>query len=316
MLPKLPIDIFEKIMYGKILDKHIVYTIKIVSFANKELRNKIKTKYKYIEFLRLFPKDDIKLSDLNNIHSLTIVNPKIIISDELLKHNINLEIRNCNTISEMWPFKNIKNLDLSGCDNITDVSELGNVEYLQLSNCRKIKDISSLENVEKLDLSHCTGIEDFSVLGKQKYLCLRGINFSKIDNLKNVEVLDLSYNYYLNDISCLKYVKELDCSYSYKITINNDMNNEKLKLNWTNLSDVSNLKYVKELSIKGTFVKNLNPLISTTILYINSCRNIDTPPINLELDKLKLDADIYMAYSEDWIKLNVKDLDICYNYYV
>ena len=164
-------------------------------------------------------------------------------------------------------------------------------------------------------MSHCTGIEDFSVLGKQEYLCLRGINFSKVDNLKNIETLDLTYNYELKDISSLKNVKNLDCSFSYKVTLNDYMKNETLKLNWTNLSDVSYLKYVKNLSIKGTFVKSLEPLISTKVLYINSCRNIDKPPINLELDTLEIDYDIHMAYYEDWTKLNIKNLDLSYTYY-
>ena len=69
-------------------------------------------------------------------------------------------------ITDISSLKHVKDLDLRGCNSITDLTPLGegNVRILVLRGCTGIYDVSALGGVETLILEGCTGVVDVSAL--------------------------------------------------------------------------------------------------------------------------------------------------------
>jgi hypothetical protein len=82
---------------------------------------------------------------------------------------------------------NLKSLEIRYCDSITDVSCFQNIPKLRLHQCINIVDVSSLGRVTDLSLEFIDRITDVSALGKVRTLCLRGcFGIRDISPLSNV----------------------------------------------------------------------------------------------------------------------------------
>jgi hypothetical protein len=141
--------------------------------------------------------------DLQNYQSLS-----------LLK---SITIEDCDSITDVSCFSNVKKLKFSCCPNITDVSSLNNVRELSLCYCECVTDVSSLGRVYNLELSHCYCITDVSALGNVHILNLNeSTRVKEVSALKNVYELHLEL-FNGNNLNGLENVVKLFLDDSYSI---------------------------------------------------------------------------------------------------
>jgi hypothetical protein len=160
---------------------------------------------------------------------------------------------------------NLKSLDLRYCDSVTDVSCFQNIPKLRLISCMNILDVSSLGMANELNLSRNYQITDVSALGEVHTLCLSECwGISDVSALSNVRNLDISCCGQISDVSGLKAVIILDITYCQKIR-DISMISTLQELNMRccgNIHDLSDLVQLKRLEFDGmTVIHRPNYLI-------------------------------------------------------
>jgi hypothetical protein len=107
----------------------------------------------------------VDVSNLNNVHSLTIYNCPSVVDVSALGTVHTLTVSRCPSVVDVSALGTVHTLSISHCDSVVDVSALGTVHTLTIYCCRSVVDLSPLGTVHILTINGCPSVVDVSALG-------------------------------------------------------------------------------------------------------------------------------------------------------
>jgi len=240
--------------------------------------------------------DDIVL--YNNLNIIDLSNTGI----SRLEWAINIPslrtliLNGCKNINEIPVFNNISKIELNNTD-ITNIDNLYNIDEIFVANTN-ISNISKLSNVRLLDISR-TNVEIIPFLPKLKILITDGNSIDRYDNISNIEHISIRGTI----VTITKIYKDL-------ITANFS--------GCSFLDDVSEMKNLKELNLSYTSVKYVSSLHNVQKLNLYNCRKIDDESFISEGEPVIMNTSQIILSKTNIRNVisfkNTKHLDLSYTY--
>jgi hypothetical protein len=237
-------------------------------------------------------------TNFSKLHSLTLF-ACAIPDPSILKHLNTLYISHC-TIHDVSDLANVHKLTLTGCDNMVNMACLNTVHTLTITNCDNIdiskigsgtvhdltiaysviEDVSFLKSVHTLTLYLCKKLENVSELGQVHKLTLDGcIAIQDVSKLGTVHDLTIKNCPEIKDVAALNTVHKLtlqNVTAAASVSISKLGNVHDLTLtNCPYIRNVSNLSTVHDLTIKNCpNVKYVSKLGKVPKLFIEKCDHL------------------------------------------